>query len=35
MVEIGDVKTVDVKMQAVNDGDILIVCSIIRYMGRR
>jgi hypothetical protein len=30
---IGDLKTIDVKMQTLNDGDIPITCSIIRYMG--
>jgi hypothetical protein len=33
MVEIGDFKTIDVEMQAMNNGDILIACNIIRYMG--
>jgi hypothetical protein len=33
MVEIRDFKTVDVKMQAMNDGDILTTCIIIWYMG--
>jgi hypothetical protein len=35
MVEIGDFKIVDVEMQTMNDGDILIACNIIRYMGWR
>jgi hypothetical protein len=34
MVEKGDLKTIDVEMHAVNDGDILITCNIIRYMGQ-
>jgi hypothetical protein len=34
MVERGNLKTVDVEMHVVNDEDILIACSIIRYMGR-
>jgi hypothetical protein len=34
MVEKGDLKTVDVEMHAMNDGDILITYNIIRYMGR-
>jgi len=33
MVEKKDFKTIDVEMQVVNDGDILITCSIIKYMG--
>jgi hypothetical protein len=34
MVEKGNFKMVDVEMHAVNDGNILITCNIIRYMGR-
>ncbi len=34
MVERGDFKTVDVEMQAMNNGDILIACNITRYMGQ-
>jgi hypothetical protein len=33
MVERRDFKTIDVEM-SLNDGDILITCSIIRYMGQ-
>ncbi len=34
MVEKGNIKTINVEMHVVNDGDILITCNIIRYMGR-
>ncbi len=33
MVERRDLKTINVKMQAMNNGDILIPCNIIRYIG--
>jgi len=33
MVKRGDFKTIDLEMQVVNNGDILITCNIIRYMG--
>jgi hypothetical protein len=34
MVERGDLKTMNVKMQAMNNGDIIIDYNIIIYMGK-
>ncbi len=34
MVKRRDFKTINLKMQAVNSGDILITCNIIRYIRR-